>query len=346
LDAKRTRIYWLCQFAGWFPYQGFWLLAALSTDPRPASSLAFGSSCGALISIAWTHLYRSVIRNRGWATLAPIRLLPRAIAASPLVGIGISLSLVPLALMHGASLFPVRTWILWANATSSFSVFLWSVVYFGVHYFERWRQAERDKLELAVAAAEAKLQLLRSQLNPHFLFNCLNSVRALIAEDPVKAHTTVTALSKLLRYSLQATHVATVPLEAEIEMITTYLMLEGVRFEERLRSEIEIAADTRGLPVPPMLIQSLVENGVKHGIERLSEGGVIGVASWLDHDLLRVRVTNTGRIVAHDDSTQVGLNNARERLRLLYGSSAILAMREDGSSVIAELSIPSTGCAT
>src|SRR5262249_25082518 len=152
------------------------------------------------------------------------------------------------------------------------------------------RELELDNLHLAVAAAEGRLHGLMSQLNPHFLFNCLNSVRALITEDPEKAQTAVTALSEMMRYSMQAGRIITVPLATEIDMVQTYLSLEAVRLEERLRSELDVAADTRTATIPMMLVQLLVENGVKHGIERVPDGGTIHVASWRDDDTLRVRV--------------------------------------------------------
>jgi hypothetical protein len=346
VEARRTRIYWGCQIAGWVTYNAFWLLPALYADDHspaiPVSRRLLAYAGGTSISIFWTHLYRLVIRARGWTALSPPRLLPKAVAGSLLLGPAISLSMMPLGLFYD-SLSPLRAWLPWAIASAMFSTLLWSTVYFGVHYFERWRQAERDKAALAVAAAEAKLDFLRSQLNPHFLFNCLNSVRALIIEDPARAHTATTALSTLMRYSLQASHLPTVPLDAELDMVKTYLLLETIRFEQRLRCELEIAADTHGVLVPPMLIQSLVENGVKHGIEPLPDGGVIAMAAWLEHGALRVRVTSSGQIVARPGSTAVGLANARERLRLLYGPRASLAMREDAGSVIAELSVPIAG---
>jgi signal transduction histidine kinase len=345
VDTGRARVYWTCQLAGWFVYDGLWLLPRLAfgDDATSAPRLLLGSAIQSVIAIAWTHLYRGLIRKRGWSALAPGRLLPRASLASLVVGIGISVSCIPISPLYDATGHSLSSWLPWAILSQAVTVFLWSGLYFGVHYFDRWRRAERDKTELAVAAAEAKLHSLMSQLNPHFLFNCLNSVRALIVEDPGKAHSAVTALSNLIRYSLQATHVATVPLAAEIDMVQTYLVLEGIRFEERLRCEIDIAADTRSVPVPPMLVQSLVENGVKHGIERLPEGGTIEVRSWLDGDALCVRVRNTGRIVERPGSTRVGLRNARERLRLLYGARASVAMREDGASVVADLSVPIHG---
>ncbi len=294
-----------------------------------------------MISIAWTHAYRFEIHRRGWTDSNPARLLPQIGLGSLVTAAGIAASCIPLSFLYrSTNPAPLRVWLPWAFASSAFSVLLWSMVYFGVHYFWRWRQAERDKLALATSAAETKLDLLRSQLNPHFLFNCLNSVRALIIEDPAKAHAAVTALSTLLRYSLQASHVATVPLDDELDIVRTYLVLEAIRFEDRLRCEIDVGADTGRVPIPPMLVQSLVENGVKHGIERLPAGGVISVASWLERDALHVRVTNTGQIIASEGSTLIGLANSRERLRLLYGPRASLAMREDGRQVTAEISVP------
>lgn len=345
VDIRRARVYWSCQLAGWFVYNGLWLLPRLyfGDDTIPASRLVLGSAIQSVIAIAWTHLYRGVIRKRGWSELSPGRLLPRASLASLIAGIGISVSCIPIGLLYGEAAHPIGEWLPWAIASQAFSVFLWSGIYLGVHYFDRWRRAERDKTELALAAAEARLHSLMSQLNPHFLFNCLNSVRALIVEDPARAHTAVTALSNLIRYSLQATRVATVPLAAEIEMVRTYLVLEGIRFDERLRCALDIASETHSVPVPPMLVQSLVENGVKHGIERLAEGGTIEVASWLDGDALCVRVRNSGRIAERPGSTRIGLHNARERLRLLYGARASVAMREDGASVVADLSVPIRG---
>ncbi|HSR98254.1 MAG TPA: histidine kinase [Kofleriaceae bacterium] len=345
VDDRHARRYWTCQLAGWFIYDALWLLPGFSTGETivPVGRVLLGCVIQSVIAIAWTHLYRHVIRKRGWVALGPGKLLPRVVAACVVVGVAMSVSCIPLGYLYGPAGRPLRVWLPFAIPALAFSVSLWSGIYFGVHYFDRWRRAERDKAELAVAAAEAKLHSLMSQLNPHFLFNCLNSVRALIVEDPARAHTAVTALSNLIRYSLQATHVATVPLSAEIDMVKTYLVLEGIRFEERLRCEIDMAADTRAVPVPPMLVQSLVENGVKHGIERLPEGGTIEVASWLDGDALCVRVRNSGRIVERPGSTRVGLRNARERLRLLYGERASVAMREDGASVVADLSVPVRG---
>jgi two-component system, LytTR family, sensor histidine kinase AlgZ len=215
------------------------------------------------------------------------------------------------------------------------------VIYLAAHYFARWQNAELEKLQLAIAAKDAQLDGLIAQLQPHFLFNCLNSVRALIVEDPAKAQTTVTALSSLLRYALTAGKQSTVALATEIAIVRSYLALEAVRFDERLASEIDIADDAGALHVPAMLVQQLVENGVKHGIERSPTGGTLRVRAWCERGGLRIEVTSPGRIAPGEDSTQIGLANARQRLRLLYGDAASLALRDGDSTVIAEVAIPS-----
>jgi two-component system, LytTR family, sensor histidine kinase AlgZ len=343
VSRSRQTIYWTCQIAGWFAMAALYLMATLIVaDAHPPSwMLAVASSAGAIAAIAWTHGYRAVLRRRRWFALGLARLAPRVVLAAVVLGTAIPFSAWPVwLLVLGGGASPVSQWAPQAILGWSSAVLAWSVIYLGVHYFERWRQAELDKLQLVIVAQDAQLSSLMAQLQPHFLFNCLNSVRALIVEDPARAQATVTSLSLLLRHTLQAGKASTVPLAAEIEMVRIYLELEAVRFEERLRTDIDIAADAGALQVPAMLVQSLVENGVKHGIERSPAGGTIGVAAWRERGALRVRVTNPGRIGSGDDSTRIGLANARARLQLLYGDGASLALRDGDRTVVAEVSIP------
>jgi hypothetical protein len=338
---RRLLAYWLCQVFGWATWGVIGILYSVSA-PGPTVEpwkyvMTYGMSV--VVEISWTHAYRAVMRRGGWIALPPGRLLRRVVLASVVLGLVIPYTQVPIYYLIYPERFELLgRWLLPAAMSTTLSVLLWSAIYIAVHYFERWRQAEVDKLQLAVVAAEGQLHGLMAQLNPHFLFNCLNSVRALIVEDPAKAQAAVTALSSLMRYSLQRD--ATVPLATELEMVRTYLSLEQIRFDERLTSELAIADDAGAVPVPTMLVQGLVENGVKHGVEPLPGGGTIAIAAWRDGAALRVRVTSPGKIAPRAGSTRVGLANAHERLRLLYGERASLALREDGPGVIAELSLP------
>ena len=344
--VRRTRVYWTCQLIGWLAWKLLGLLYTVSYtpdfhfDPRFLVPLAFGG----VVEIAWTHGYRAFIRRRQWLALPLGALVPRLVGGILVLAIVSAYSIAPSYILMFDNAVWIGIWILPALASQALAMALWTVIYVGVHYFERWRQAELDKLQLAVAAAEGQLHGLMSQLNPHFLFNCLNSVRALIVEDPAKAQAAVTALSSLMRYSLQAGRVATVPLATELDMVETYLSLEAIRLEERLERTVDVARDELGaLHVPTMLVQLLVENGVKHGVERLPDGGAITVTCARDGNALRVTVTNSGTLgESRPGATRVGLANAHERLRLLYGGRAKLALHQVDDRVVAELSLPAS----
>ena len=155
----------------------------------------------------------------------------------------------------------------------------WLVIYFSVH---GRRRREALQLELAVVSRDAQLRSLRAQINPHFLFNSLNSLRHLILADPQRAVTMVTGLADLLRYSLASDRSDMVPLGDELAIVDEYLGLEQVRLEERLR--VERAIEPAALParVPPMLVQSLVDNAIKHGIATLPQGGLVRLSARID----------------------------------------------------------------
>ncbi len=299
--------------------------------------------CGAaLLASLTTHQFRFYIKRRRWLLLTPAKAFLRVIASSIVVGFLITAQVSLLFLLaFGVGPFRRFDWLPGALFGWISVVFIWTVLYFGIHYFEQYRQAEMERLQLAVVAKEGQLQGLVSQINPHFIFNCLNSLRALILENPIRAQNMVTELADLLRYSLQSGKTVTVPLREEIYIVNTYLQLVAIRFEERLAIRMEMAPETLSIEVPPMLLQSLVENGVKHGIEKLPQGGEIRVTSWMGQETLKIEIMNSGRLLDGSDSTQIGLVNVRERLRLLYGSGASLVLRNHGTdSVLAEISIP------
>jgi sensor histidine kinase YesM len=227
----------------------------------------------------------------------------------------------------------------WIQGTSLFVG--WMCIYFFYHLFDRLNRSEIERLRLATSAKEAELRALKSQINPHFIFNSLNSLRGLIDENPGRARQAVTQLANLLRYSLQSGQLETVPFEDELQTVNDYLALEQVRHEERLRVRIEVAPGTLGLSIPPMLLQTLVENAVKYGIAPRRDGGEIAITACCEGDELRLQVTNPGTLAAGGGSTGVGLRNAAERLRLLFGARASLALREDPPGrVVADVVVP------
>lgn len=297
------------------------------------------------IGFVLTHFSRFLIERWGWKQLGPGKLLPRIAGLSGV-----------LALIAMSGIILVYCWLTgdWTNAFKSFllSVIVfallfavWLSAYFLYHTFERSNRAERDSLRLAAQAQQAELAALRSQINPHFIFNSLNSLRALIEEDSARARQAVTQLANLLRYALQSSQLDAVPLEEELRMVRDYLALEQLRYEERLQVTIEVAPETLALRVPPMLLQTLVENAVKYGIAEEEHGGAVTVSAQRADGCLRLLVTNPGQLrpagAVADGSTGVGLRNATERLRLLFGPGGKVEMRRGGPHlVVAEALIP------
>ncbi|GAA0528127.1 sensor histidine kinase [Chitinophaga japonensis] len=199
---------------------------------------------------------------------------------------------------------------------------IWWLIYFIWHYVDRSRNTQVDKLKLESTVKELELKTIKSQLNPHFIFNALNSIRALVDENPQRARTAITELSNILRSSMQVEKVETVSLENELNIVKDYLALENIRFEERLKVQYDIDPDTLELPIPPLMLQTLVENAIKHGISRMVSGGVVRISSHVRQMQHEITIENTGQILENNDGQGFGLQSTRQRLSLLFGSRA------------------------
>jgi LytS/YehU family sensor histidine kinase len=202
----------------------------------------------------------------------------------------------------------------------------WVAIYLAFALQRHRHQAQLHQARLGEALRAAELRLLKSQLNPHFLFNALNAVRSLIADDPARARDSVTQLARMLRYTLNSGDEDLVTLDRELELVDDYLALESMRLAERLRIERDVQPAARTARLPAMLLQTLVENAIKHGIAALKEGGTLRLSAALEGGALVVRVTNP-RPAHPRPSTEaagVGLRNAGQRLRLLCGEDARL----------------------
>jgi LytS/YehU family sensor histidine kinase len=206
----------------------------------------------------------------------------------------------------------------------SVAFLFWAAMYLGITSVRDRALAELRQSELIRALQLSELRLLKAQLNPHFLFNSLNTVRALIADDPSGAQKAVTRLARTLRYTLTSGQEELVSLERELEIVEDYLALESLRFGDRLRIEREIDSSALGVRIPVMLLQTVVENAIKHGIADLPGGGVLKVQAVMRTDGLHIDVQNPRPKVASSptEGEGVGLHNAAERLRLLFGARA------------------------
>jgi two-component system, LytTR family, sensor kinase len=219
--------------------------------------------------------------------------------------------------------------------------FIWNLIYFIYHYITKSRKQQLDTLRLEALVKELELQTIKAHINPHFIFNSLNSIRALVDENPQRARKAVTELSNILRSSMQVEKVETVPLEKELNIVKDYLALENMRFEDRLRVEYEIDEDTLNQPVPPMMLQTLVENAIKHGISKQVTGGVVKVISDFTGNFHELVVQNTGQLNGKINTEGFGLSSTTNRLSLLYGDKAAFEIKQiNGSMVEAKVLIP------
>ncbi len=222
---------------------------------------------------------------------------------------------------------------------------IWNVLYFAAIYLKNYEREEVKNLRLTAAMNDTELNNLRSQLNPHFMFNALNSIRALVDENPVQAKQSITRLSALLRNTLTAGRRQFISLEEEIKTVKDYLELEKIRYEERLTYRFEISEACLSAQVLPLLIQTLVENAVKHGISRLPGGGDILISvQEKSADMLQVMVTNSGQYNPAKEGglleTGIGLANSRRRLRLTYGDDASLSIINQSEKVLCSVTFP------
>lgn len=214
-----------------------------------------------------------------------------------------------------------------------------------VHYliitFEASRDAERRSLELKLLAQEAELKALRAQIDPHFLFNSLNSISALTTQSPESARRMTLLLSDFLRRSLKYGAQDQIPLQQELSLIQNFLEIEQVRFGQRLRIEQIVDEESQHCLVPPLLLQPLIENAINHGIAHLIEGGTIKLQATRLGTRLTIHIENpTDPDRPKSRGSGFGLENVRKRLRTLYNSDARLDTKESMNIFYTELSLP------
>lgn len=333
--ANDGQAYYVAQLLGWGLYAAFiYLISPGPKGPELAANALVWCGCG----LFGTHVLRIYVDRHATHSVAQLTagfaaaivLIPAAMVSAQALTLGI----LNKQQGHYSGVVP-------HFFQAVLIISLWCALYFSARESRKRRAAEMEALRLALLAQVAQFRTLRSQLNPHFLFNCLNNLRELVDEDQERAKQLITRLSDLLRYTLRADSVETVPLKEELAALEDYLALEKIRFEERLRLRYEVTPEALAVRVPPMLLQTLAENGLKHGIAKLPAGGELSIAAVVSDGNLRIEVTNSGKMAHTSGSTVIGLENARERLKLVYGEQACLTLDVDsGERVHAVVTIP------
>lgn len=354
---------------------GFWSLFALTVavtvlsgppaiafdDMQPEMEGAIRNAFATLQPVMWihnavmvvcgilaTHLLHVLTLRHRWNRLPLRRLLLRVLPACLVLAVVISSLINSVRAFAVAPRFRVRVaghgLLMEFFSTSVVALFLlgmWAALYFACHAFTRLHQMEVTSLRTDSAIKEARLQTISTQLNPHFLFNSLNTVRALIEESPKQARDAVTQLSLVLRASLSSSDQKLIPLRDELATVNALLDLELARFGDRLQVEREVGEGCEKALLPPLLLVTLVENAVKHGVGAKLGPGRLRYAVRLDSSGLSLRVENTGALADNwQTKGGIGLAHTRERLALLFGNRATMTIKQHAGGVTASINLP------
>ena len=343
----KKRIYWICQVGGWTALI-LSELAIYNLEGEVTTADFFFALANILVCVLLTHFYRLIVREQNWVSLPVYQIALRVVISGLSLGLLMTLMNYPIDLKVLKDTFKSQPYIFFADWLSwSKSMFMWVLSYTVYHYVEHKLDAEIERILLKTSIKESEAKVLRSQLNPHFVFNALNSIRALVSEDPSKAQQGVTQLSNILRNSLLADRRKTVELREELKTVEDYLSLEKVRYEERLKADFHIDPKTVYLQVPPMMLQTLVENAIKHGVQKAMSGGFVQVTTFLEGDYVQIHIRNTGVLAKKDsidkqkEASGFGLENTERRLHLLYGEDAKFRIFQESEEVVrAEIIVP------
>jgi signal transduction histidine kinase len=344
--------YWIFQVAGWGLFALINIFFAYSFEQMneaEARRITFAKvSLFVLLGIIFTHLMRFVIIRLNTLQKPIEKQVTHFFLLTFIFSIFTATIYTEIChwfnlLSEKEKIFIDRPLLLILNGAFLFfiNIIIWNLIYFIYHYVTKSRKQQLDTLKLESMVKELELQTIKAHINPHFIFNSLNSIRALVDENPQRARRAITELSTILRSSMQADKSESSTLEKELSIVKDYLALENMRFEDRLKIEYQVDEDTLALSVPPMMLQTLVENAIKHGISKQIQGGVVRIVSTVKDNFHELSVQNTGFLNGYVNREGFGLSSTTDRLNLLYGNRANFEIKQaDVSLVEARVRIP------
>jgi LytS/YehU family sensor histidine kinase len=326
--AKTLSLFWTLQTLGW---SGYMLDRYLSAEGRFFQVYFIYLVIACALTFALRPIYRSVWRRKPSILTIGLTIIVCSVLAAYLwlvfgeiVFAIVGIRKFPVPEKQSLIAYLSDTFVVSLQHHKPFLFLSWSALYFGIKYWQSRREEEENALKAEALAKEAELKMLRYQLNPHFLFNSLNSASALIAENPPQAEKMINELSEFLRYSLVNTKAGMVTVRDEIKALENYLNIEKVRFEEKLQVDFSIAPETESFPLPNFLLHPLVENAVKYGMQTSALPLKIEIKSQRKNDSLVVEITNTGKWFSsngknpQNNGMRVGIENVRKRLEQFF----------------------------
>jgi len=346
---QQISLYWKCQLIGWSAAALYWGLVGFLGTGFSWSLAILHFLADLCIYIGLSHLYRNCSIQLGWQKLAIRQLVWRLLPVVVLLGAAFMLLTI-------SKNYLLRYWFepgfalryteqlsaqwLPVFATGMRIMGIWLLAYYGYHFALREINAVKESSRLGMIARDAAFNNLTAQLNPHFFFNALNSIKALVHENPQATRRAIDLLSDLLRTSLYRKEAGLLSLAAEMEMVKDYLELEKIRLEKRLQTTITVAVHVATQQILPFSIQVLVENAIKHGISCIKEGGELSINVEQQGHNIVIEVRNPGRLQPAAGGG-LGLQNLQERLQLQYeGKAAFRIEQQKDDTVLATLKIP------
>ena len=335
--------YWIFQFSGWSIFAFFNIYIAFLTREINVS-IIFLNILLSILGVLLTHFYRNFLLKQNWILLETEKLLKKVFVAAGLFGLTYTIIYyIFVFFFFKGVILQLKLEDLVGAFISILILFgIWNAIYFSWNYIENNRMILINRLKMESTLKDLELKTIRANLQPHFIFNSLNSIRALIDEDPELARTAITKISNILRNSITKQE-ATDTLENELKLVDDYLDLEKIRFEERLVFSKQIDKNTLQIQVPTMMLQTLVENAVKHGISMSEAGGYISISSFIENENVHIEIKNTGLLTEtknNKNSLGFGLSSSQQRLKILYNQEATLDLIEKNNEVILTITIP------
>ena len=337
----KLKPYWICQISGWGLATSYWVYWMIYNQYVSLFDGVVNTILTLSSSIFITHLYYLIAKRNNWHLLSIKSLLPKVVLAILLLAASFCIINILINHFNSNTCQDCDLWEAFEEArlrvfiTGVRLMTIWVLAFHLYHYAQRGARAETEKAILETKAYEAQMEKLKVQLNPHFLFNSLNSVKAMILLDPEKARRAIVLLSDILRNSLNASQKEFVNLEDELQQVKDYLEIEKMRFEERLEIHFDIDAKSLQAKVLPLSLQILVENAIKHGINQRKIGGQVCIKAEILANELYLSVLNDGEFnLSQNLEKGLGLDNLRERLYLRFGKMANFEIAKVGSQQV------------
>jgi len=337
------KLYWLCQLIGWLGMVAietinytFFIVGKFNIELVKA--LLIYAVGGVLL----THLFKMVLSKTNFFQKSKTSIWLVAFASTFILSVALVLiSFIPnLFQKNGMEAFTTLTLIYFLGLVMNWMRYIsvWIIIYFLYKILQQNNIIIKEKLMIENLAKTTELELLKTQLNPHFLFNALNSIKALVIINPEQSRDAIVKLSELLRFTLQYGKEKLIPIKDEITEVRKYLELEQLRFGKRLTVEYNIDENTLSQTVPPAIVLTLAENAVKHGVTKEIEDSIIVITATLENNNLVVKVNNNGHYKP-TDITGIGLKHITKRLDEIFQGKAVFSICQEDKNVVATIII-------